>query len=603
MRKNIIRTFLAALLIASMLSVPAWAESAVVTGNEVNLREGPGSTYRVIGSLPRDTVVNVVDRSNGSWVAVEYGNTIGFLSSDYLRITDEGQEIYFGFNGSGELSFSGSPWGTSDAMGSWTEPPAEQPSQGEVNFGQPAQPTQNEGNSNQPQQPSQGEVSFGQPEQQTQSGQTAGQSASASAQEGTKGMINAMYVRFRSGPDSNASILGEFNKGKVLVAMGTVGNWTACVIDGKAGYVFSDYVTLDENANAGTATVTAPVQNQPQIVDSFGGMLPAGAVTAPTASAAPASAQKIGTGVISGNYVRFRTGPGTNYSIIDSYDNGTALDITGTSGDWTACVIDGRAGYINSNYVRVTGTSAPASSQPEAPAATPAPTPVPVPTATPAPASKKGYVSGNNVRMRDGASMSAGILTELFYGNNVTITGTVGDWTAVEYNGQAGYIYSQFVKEGSLTIDGNPVESGSSGNNASSAPSIEQLSGSSYEKGRQIAQFALQYVGYNYSWGGKDPSTGFDCSGLVYYTYQHFGYNINRIAQDQARNGVHVDPSNLQPGDILCFYSGSSYIGHSGIYIGDGKFVHAQNSATGVVITDLSGHYAERGFEARRVVS
>ncbi len=75
------------------------------------------------------------------------------------------------------------------------------------------------------------------------------------------------------------------------------------------------------------------------------------------------------------------------------------------------------------------------------------------------------------------------------------------------------------------------------------------------------------------------------------------------MAQDQARNGVAVSTDELQPGDILCFYSGSSYIGHVGIYIGDGKFVHAQNSATGVVITDLDGHYGERGFEARRIVS
>ena len=58
----------------------------------------------------------------------------------------------------------------------------------------------------------------------------------------------------------------------------------------------------------------------------------------------------------------------------------------------------------------------------------------------------------------------------------------------------------------------------------------------------------------------------------------------------------------MQPGDILLFYSGSSYIGHAGIYIGYGMFVHAQNSATGVVITELAGHYSERGFEARRIV-
>ena len=127
------------------------------------------------------------------------------------------------------------------------------------------------------------------------------------------------------------------------------------------------------------------------------------------------------------------------------------------------------------------------------------------------------------------------------------------------------------------------------------------LGGSSLEKGIEIAKYAVQFVGCPYSWGGKSPA-GFDCSGLVYYVYEQFGITLNRVAQEQAENGVHVDPSELQPGDILCFYSGSSYIGHAGIYIGNGMFVHAQNSATGVVITELAGHYSERSFEARRIV-
>ena len=74
------------------------------------------------------------------------------------------------------------------------------------------------------------------------------------------------------------------------------------------------------------------------------------------------------------------------------------------------------------------------------------------------------------------------------------------------------------------------------------------------------------------------------------------------MAADQARNGEHVDPSQLQPGDLLCFYSGSNYIGHVGIYLGNNSFIHAANSATGVVTTDLTGYYANRGFEARRLV-
>lgn len=120
-----------------------------------------------------------------------------------------------------------------------------------------------------------------------------------------------------------------------------------------------------------------------------------------------------------------------------------------------------------------------------------------------------------------------------------------------------------------------------------------------YATGQEVADFAQQYVGYSYKWGGSSPETGFDCSGFVYYVYQQFGYELNRTAADQASNGSHVEPDALEPGDVLCFYKGS-YIGHSGIYVGDGNYVHSQDSATGVVVSPLSERTG--GFEARRIL-
>ena len=152
-------------------------------------------------------------------------------------------------------------------------------------------------------------------------------------------------------------------------------------------------------------------------------------------------------------------------------------------------------------------------------------------------------------RFRSAASMSASILGEYNYGTALKITGVSGDWTAVTINGQAGYVYSQYVAEGTIAVSGG---------------------GNSSDLGNQIAQYALQYVGYPYVWGGTTPA-GFDCSGFVQYVYKQFGYTLNRIACDQALNGVAVDINALQPGDVLCFYSGSNYIGHVGIYIGDNK--------------------------------
>lgn len=120
--------------------------------------------------------------------------------------------------------------------------------------------------------------------------------------------------------------------------------------------------------------------------------------------------------------------------------------------------------------------------------------------------------------------------------------------------------------------------------------------------GERIADYALQHVGCKYIWGGTHPSTGFDCSGFVQYVYGQFGYSLNRIAEDQALNGVHVEEDELLPGDILCFYTTKTYIGHVGIYLGDRMYVHAQSSDTGVVVSDLDDPWLPRVFEARRIV-
>ena len=375
--------------------------------------------------------------------------------------------------------------------------------------------------------------------------------------EGQPGTINAMYVRFRSGPSTDSTILGEYNTGKALTVTGTSGDWTACTIDGQSGYVFSQYVTVGETNGSSEPAPEATPQPTPEPTPEATPEPTPEPTPAPTPAVEPVTATK---GYISGDYVRFRTGPSTSDGIINSYNRGKEISITGSSGDWTACDIDGQSGYVFSQYVT---TTKPGSD-----------------TTVNEPETTTAYIRGTTVRFRSGPSMSASILGEYNSGKEITVTGTSGDWTACTIDGQSGYVYSQYV--------------------TTTKPAVPGTGGS--ELGRQIAEYTLQFEGYNYVWGGSSPSTGFDCSGLIYYVYSQFGYQLNRVAEDQARNGVHVDPSDLQPGDILCFYS-NGYIGHVGMYIGNGQFIHAANSRSGVIITDLTtGYYSTRGYEARRIV-
>lgn len=127
-------------------------------------------------------------------------------------------------------------------------------------------------------------------------------------------------------------------------------------------------------------------------------------------------------------------------------------------------------------------------------------------------------------------------------------------------------------------------------------PSAEEL------LGQEIAEYALGFLGYKYKYGGKSPETGFDCSGLVYYVYEQFGYKLERVAADQAKQGVEVAHDALMPGDLIGFHASGEYVGHIGIYVGKGFYVHAMGSAYGVVLTSLDDAYSQREYDARRIV-
>lgn len=119
--------------------------------------------------------------------------------------------------------------------------------------------------------------------------------------------------------------------------------------------------------------------------------------------------------------------------------------------------------------------------------------------------------------------------------------------------------------------------------------------------GEEIAAYALSFVGYPYKYGEESPEKGFDCSGLVFHVYEHFGYPLYRVASDMHKNGKLIEKKeDLQPGDILLFKRGY-WIYHAGIYIGNNSFVHACDASTGVIVTSLDD-YSDRGLEIRRMV-
>lgn len=265
-------------------------------------------------------------------------------------------------------------------------------------------------------------------------------------------------------------------------------------------------------------------------------------------SAASTDADKLD--VLVGSYSITRTGVG---------DNG-----------WSKVDYNGQTGYIKSEYLTTTKPAAASDSTQQ--------------TTEKKQETKETVYATAGVNIRAKASADADKIGTLAAGGSITRTGkTSSGWSRVDYNGQTGYIKSDYLTTTKPTVTSNTTASSTS---------------SSSSLGQQIADFAVQYVGYPYVYGGNSLTNGVDCSGFTQQVYLHFGYSIPRRASIQATVGTSVAISDLQPGDLV-FYGDSEGVGHVVIYIGNGKVVHASTPSKGIIISDL---YYRTPMCAKRII-
>ena len=120
-----------------------------------------------------------------------------------------------------------------------------------------------------------------------------------------------------------------------------------------------------------------------------------------------------------------------------------------------------------------------------------------------------------------------------------------------------------------------------------------------YNRARNdVAMVALSLLDTPYAWGGRGPATGFDCSGLVAHVLREgSGLRVQGSAADLGRMSRPIDTADLQPGDLVFFNTLGARHSHVGVYVGDGRFVHASNPRTGVRIDALSNRYYAQRFE------
>lgn len=166
--------------------------------------------------------------------------------------------------------------------------------------------------------------------------------------------------------------------------------------------------------------------------------------------------------------------------------------------------------------------------------------------------------------IRSGKSANSRALKQLHRNDFVKVLSTGSSWVRVRSGRTVGYARGKLLTTG---LDATAADEGG------------------VNKGQQVINFALKFVGNPYHWGGTSLTSGTDCSGFVMSVYKHFGVRLPRTSYTQRKVGKQVGSLRAaRAGDIIC------YNGHVALYMGNGRIVHAKNRKSGIVVSNNAAY-------------
>lgn len=274
-------------------------------------------------------------------------------------------------------------------------------------------------------------------------------------------------------------------------------------------------------------------------------------------------------------YLNVRLEPNSDSEAVGKLYKNNAAIVVEDLGEWYKIESGNLTGYIASKYVTVGNENICKSA-----------------------ATMTAKITTNTLRLRKKPSTSAGVYTLLGTGQKVTVLEDNGDgWLKVKYKSYTGYIAAEYADVTLTYSYGETKEEEKAREAAEKAAKEAEKKKQEEEKkkqeaankeykeptgtgGQAVVDYALQFVGNRYVWGGESLTNGVDCSGFVMKVYEKFGIKLPHSSYKLRSVGRKVSASELQPGDIIC------YSGHVAIYIGNGKIVHASNKKDGIKITN-----------------
>lgn len=397
---------------------------------------------------------------------------------------------------------------------------------------------------------------------------------------GVTGKITAETIRIRAEATTDSKIIEIGNAGESVEIIGLEGDWYKVRYKEKTGFIYKDY--LEPNGDVTTASSSSDITEVPsQTVEE------------------PSDNKAMELSNVVNKETSLYLLPSFTSVKIEQINKDQEIKLITTMANWAKIEFNKKEAWIPKTFlmkeVSVETSKTVEQQQEEQPITVPEEQQPSV--STQPSVNKAAYISSNaSAHFRSGPSTSTQSLDKLPKNTRITITGEENDWYKVSYNGKNGYISK------SLVTEGEPPATTSSRSQEEPRTVTSSTEANIQSSSNNVVQVAETYIGSRYVSGGSSPS-GFDCSGFTQYVYGKCGITLSRTSYTQATQGTSVNKSELQPGDLLLFhYYGSSSIGHVGIYVGDGKFIHAANSNRGVVYDSIiSGYYADNYAGARRL--